>query len=70
MHQRMFSKTLLNGLMSKRLSNHCRCKTYRSYSQVFKGGLYESDEEDDEFIAGSSLAAQMRAQAAKDHEKQ
>jgi len=56
--------------MSKQLSDHYRLETYRSCRQVFKSGLYESDEEDDELIAGSSLAVQMQVQAAKDHEKQ
>ena len=37
---------------------------------MFNDGLYETDGEDDEFIAGSSLAAQMQAQAAKDRKRQ
>ena len=54
----------------KHLSSHCRLGTYRSCSQVFKGGLYEIDEDDDEFITVSSLVAQMWVQVAKDHERQ
>ena len=59
MHQQTFLTTLLNSSMSKHLSSHCRIGTYRSCSQVFKGGLYEIDEDDDEFITVSSLVAQM-----------
>ena len=56
--------------MSKKLSDCYRFITYRSCSQVFNDRLYETDGEDDEFIAGSSLAAQMQAQAAKDRKRQ
>ena len=69
MHQQTFLKTLLNSSMSKHLSSHCRLGTYKSCSQVFKGGLYEINEDDDEFITVSSLVAQMWVQVAKDHER-
>ena len=70
MHQQTFLRILLNGSMSKKLSDCYRLITYRSCSQVFNDGLYETDGEGDEFIAGSSLAAQMQAQAAKDRKRQ
>ena len=70
MHQQTFLRILLNGSMSKKLSDCYRFITYRSCSQVFNDRLYETDGEDDEFIAGSSLAAQMQAQAAKDRKRQ